>query len=84
MASLAHINYYTNDVISAVQGWIDQKHQVFDSNVHTLKWLPPSLPGEAKDLVSVKKILAREGDWECVKEVLGWIINTEAGTLALP
>ena len=44
----------------------------------------PLLPGEAKDLVSVKKLLAREGDWECVKEVLRWTINTKAGTVALP
>ena len=34
--------------------------------------------------MSVKKLLAGEGDWECVKEVLGWIIYTEAGTVALP
>ena len=33
--------------------------------------------------MSVKKLLAREGDWECIKEVLGWIINTEAGTVSL-
>ena len=41
------------------------------------------LPGEAKDLVSVKKLLAGEGDWECVKEVLGWIIDTKAEMVAL-
>ena len=34
--------------------------------------------------MSVKKLLAGEGDWECVKEILGWTINTEAGTVALP
>ena len=28
--------------------------------------------------------MAEEGDWECVKEVLGWTINTKAGTVALP
>ena len=28
--------------------------------------------------------LAGEGYWECVKEVLGWIIDTKAGTVALP
>ena len=39
---------------------------------------PPLLPGEAKDSVLVKKLLAGEGDWKCVKEVLGWIIDTEA------
>ena len=43
-----------------------------------------SLPGELKDLVSVKKLLTGEGDWTCVKEVLGWILDTEAGTVTLP
>ena len=32
----------------------------------------------------VKKLLDGEGDWECVKEILRWIIDTEAGTVALP
>ena len=44
----------------------------------------PSLPGEAKDLVSAKKLIVGEGGWTCFKEVLGWIIDTEAGTVALP
>ena len=34
--------------------------------------------------MSVKKLVAGEGDWTCVKEVLGWILNTEAGTVTLP
>ena len=49
-----------------------------------LKRLFPSLPGESKDLVSVKKIQVGEGGWTCAKDVLGWIIDTEAGTVALP
>ena len=28
--------------------------------------------------------MAGKGDWTCKKEVLGWQINTEAGTVALP
>ena len=35
-------------------------------------------------MVSVKKLLAGEGHWECVKEVRGGIINPKAGTVALP
>ena len=35
-------------------------------------------------MVSVKKLVAGEGDWTCVKEVLGWILDTEAGTVILP
>ena len=72
-----------DDVISAVQGGEEQQHPVFYSTVCAIKLLPPSLPGKSKDLVLVKKLLDGEGDWECVKEVLGWIIDNEAGTVAL-
>ena len=54
-----------------VQGAPDCQHRVFDSTVRALKWLFPYLPGELKDLVSVKKLVVGEGDWTCVKEVLG-------------
>ena len=37
-----------------------------------------------KDSVLVKNILDGEVDWECVKEVLGWVVDTDAGTIALP
>ena len=40
--------------------------------------------GESKDLVSENKILGGEGDWACVKEVIRWIVNTKAETVALP
>ena len=63
-ASLAHIDCYMDDVIVVVQGGAERQHRVFDSTVRALKWLFFSLPGEAKDSVSVKKLLAGEGDWE--------------------
>ena len=28
--------------------------------------------------------MAGEGDWTCIKEVLGWILDTEAGTVTPP
>ena len=40
--------------------------------------------GDLKDSVSVKKIVAGEDYWTCVKEVLGWTLNTEEGTVTLP
>ena len=82
--SLTHIYCYINDVISLVQGGPNRQHQVFDGTVRALKWLFLSLPRELKDSVSVKKLVAGEGDWTCVKEVLGWILDTEAGTVTLP
>ena len=38
---------------------------------------------DLKDLVIVKKLLAGEGVWTCVKVVLGWILDTYSGTLTL-
>ena len=66
------------------RGGVDHQHRVFDGTVRALKWLFPSLPGGLKDLVSVKKLVAGEGDWTCVKEVLGWILNTESESVTLP
>ena len=73
-----------DDVISAVQGGPDCQLRVFDGTVRALKWLFQSLPRDLKDLVRVKKLVAGEGVWTCVKEVLGWILDTEAGTVTLP
>ena len=60
-----------DDIVSAVQGVPDLQRRVFDGTVRALKWLFPSFPGELKDLVSMKKLVAVEGGWTCVKEVLG-------------
>ena len=38
----------------------------------------------SSDAAGTKKLMAGEDDWTCKKEVLGWRINTEAGTVALP
>ena len=65
-------------------GGADQQHQVFNSTVRALKWIFPLLTGESKDSVLVKKLLAGEGDWEGVKDVLRWIIDTGSGEVALP
>ena len=34
--------------------------------------------------ISVKKLLKGDGTWETTKVVLGWLINTVAGTIKLP
>ena len=66
-----------------VQGVSDRQQRVFDGTVRALKWIIPSLPGELKESASVKNIVTGEGDCNCVKEVLGWILDTEAGTVTL-
>ena len=67
-----------------VQGVSDLQQRVFGGTVRALKWIIPSLPGELKESASVKNIVTGEGDWNCVKEVLGWILDTESGTVTLP
>ena len=52
---LTHNDCYMYDVISIVQGGPKLQHRVFDGTVYALKWLFTSLPGESKDLLSVKK-----------------------------
>ena len=34
--------------------------------------------------MSVKNILAGEDNWTCVKEVIGWMVDTEVVTVGLP
>ena len=41
------------------------------------------VPGEANDSIRLKKALAGDGDWNQVKEILGWIIDTWNSTLRL-
>ena len=80
---LTHIYFYMDDVISAVQGVPDNQHRVFDGTIPALKWLFPSLPGGLKDSVIMKNLLAGEEGWTCFKEVMGCIMDTEAGTFTL-
>ena len=35
-------------------------------------------------MVSVKTFVSGEGGWTCVKEFLGWILDTETGTVTPP
>ena len=32
----------------------------------------------------MKNLQSGEGEWTCVKEILGWILYTESGTVTLP
>ena len=73
-----------DDVISVVQCGTYRQHQVFDGTVRALKWIFLSLPGYSKDSVRIENLIAGEGDWICVKEVLGWTMDREASTVTLP
>ena len=82
--SLIHIYFYIYDVISVVQGGLDRQDRFFDCKVYALKWLFPSLLGEIKVSVSVNNIILGVRDWTFVREVLGWILETEVGTVTHP
>ena len=71
-------------MISEVQERPERQHRVFDRTIRTLKWTFPYFPGKTEDSASVKNILVGEGNWTYVKEVLGWMVDMEAGAIALP
>ena len=72
-----------DDIITAVKSGAKQQHQVSDQTVQALKWIILSLTKITKASVSIKKLLAREGDWNRVKEVLGCTVNMESVKVAL-
>ena len=51
--------------------------------MRTLKSVYPTVDGELKNSISLKKAQAGDGDWSVSKEILGWIINSAAGTISL-
>ena len=72
-----------DDMITSMQRGLDQQLEVLNGTFWSLKWLFPSLPGKTKDYNSIKKMMAGKGNWTYTKEVLGWLINIEAGKLVL-
>ena len=67
----------------ATQGDRTQQQRIYELTLQALKEIFPSLPTETKDLVSIKKALQGDGDWTTTKEILGWMLDTEDGTLRL-
>ena len=74
---------YTDDLLSATQGDRMQQQRVSELKLRALKENFPSLPAEAKDSVSLKKAMQGDRYWATTKEILGWIVNTDADTLRL-
>ena len=72
-----------DDLLSATQGDKTQQQHVSELTLRALKEIFPSLPAEAKESVSIKKALQGDGVWATTKEILGWIVNTNEGTLRL-
>ena len=66
-----------------IQGDPAQQHRLTEMVLHTLKEIYPTIAGELKYYVSIKKAAIGGGDWALVKEILGWITNTVNTTLSL-
>ena len=47
--SLAHVDFYVDDVISVLQSGAEHKHQVFNVRVCAIKWILPSLAVAPKE-----------------------------------
>ena len=73
-----------DDFMALTQGDRDQQERVTELLLRAIKEIFPSVPGEFKDSVSLKKALQGDGSWLPVKEILGWILDTSQGTLQLP
>ena len=61
-----------------------QQQWASELTIRALKEIFLYLPEEVKDSVSLRKALQGDGDWYQVKEIIGWIISTQGGTLRLP
>ena len=72
-----------DDLLSATQGYRTQQQRVSELTIRVLKEIFPSLPAEAKDSVRIKKSMQGDGDWSTTREILGWIVNTDEGTLRI-
>ena len=80
---LQHADVYVDDINCVAQGDALQQQRVTELVLQALKDVYPTVIGETKDSVSLKKALAGDGDWSQVKEILGWIIDTRLSTLRL-
>ena len=83
-ARLQYVDVCMNDLHRATQGDVGKQQRTSELTIQALKEIFPSLPSEVKYSVSLKKALQGNGDWAQVKEIFGWIISTQDGTLRLP
>ena len=83
-ARLQQMEVYMDNLNCAAQGSPAQQQQATELILCAIKDIFLSFPGELKDSVSLKKALVGDGSWKVTKEILGWIIDTEKGTIQLP
>ena len=72
------------DLNYTAQGEVGQQKRAYKLTIRDLKEILLSLPYEVKYSVSLRKALQGDSDWSQVKEIFGWIIITQDGTMRLP
>ena len=65
------------------QGDADQQHRVLELTLRSPKEIFPSIPGEIKNSVILKKALGSNGYLSTTKYILGWVMETDKGTMLL-
>ena len=85
---LQHYDVYVDDFILAFQGCTKKQRLHLRKLLHILdtvfRPLDPQDRPTRKHVVSVKKLLKGDACPSVTKTVLGWLINTVAGTIELP
>ena len=72
-----------DDINYLTQGNQPQQHRLIEIVLQEIKNMYPTVKGELKDSISLKKASTGDGDWSASEEILGWIINTSTGTISL-
>ena len=85
---LGYIDVYVDDFIGLAQGSRRRRNRIRSLLFHAVDQVfrPPHAddPSHRKDPISVKKLLKGDGAWETTKIILGWLVDTVAGTVHLP
>ena len=87
-ASIRHTDVYVDDFIQAMQGNPTKlrryRRRLFNVIHQIFRPLESSDPAVRNDPISLKKLLKGDAAWSTVKTVLGWVLDTVAGTIHLP
>ena len=72
-----------DDLNCLAKGSPAQQRQVKEMVLQGIKDIFPSLLAKIKDYTILKKAWDGDGDWDAQKEILGWILDSEAGIFNL-
>ena len=81
---LQNVEVYMDSFVGMTQGDLDQQERVTETFLRAIEEMFPSFPEEIKDFISLKKALQGNESWIPVKEILGWILNTQKRHTSTP